>query len=496
MAKGPSLEGGATPEEIDRIFRPRSVAVVGVSSRASAPGLPGGYSFLRAIQGMGFAGPLYPVNPKSEEVAGLRCHPNLRAIPGPVDHVIASVPAAAIPPLVDDCIAVGARSLHMFTAGFRETGETERAQLEAEVLRRARAGGLRLIGPNCMGLYDPLHGLSFMPGFPREPGPVGLISQSGANAGEFIYSGDPRGLRFSHAVSYGNALDLNECDFLEYLAQDERTEIIAIYLEGVRQGRRFARLLRDVAPRKPVAILKGGRTEAGGRAATSHTASLAGSLALFRALCRQAGAVLVESLDELVDIAVAFRFLAPPSGRGVAMIAAGGGHSVLSADDLASVGLEVPPLPPETQSEILSFTPIAGSSVRNPIDSTVFWLGPQEIQKAVDTVRLAAAPEEVHTVLFTTGADWNPRRRGQPQEENLEQTVETLVRAREGLPKPVVVVLRQPTSPGGAELTFQLGEMLWRKGFATFPSVARAARAIASMLARQEGLKDLPPPGR
>src|SRR5215217_7892466 len=347
--------------QLEAIFHPRNVAIVGLSSGSTARTGFGGNGFLTSIRDMGFAGPLYPVNPKATEIEGLPCYPSLRAIPEPVDYVISSVPAPAVPQLVDDAIATGVRAIHFFTAGFRETGEADRAELEQRAMARLRAAGIRVIGPNCMGLYVPSAGLSFMPGFPTEAGDVCLISQSGANAGEFVRQAAARGVRFSKVVSYGNAADLNESDFLEYAAEDPETRAICAYIEGVADGRRFVTTLRRAARRKPVVILKGGRTGAGARAAASHTGSLAGSLEVFDALCRQMGALRVESLDALVDFAVAFRFVDPPAGPGVAIVGMGGGTSVLAADAVAAAGLTVPPLPEEGQAELRRFTPVAGT---------------------------------------------------------------------------------------------------------------------------------------
>src|SRR5262249_49929056 len=200
----------------------------------------------------------------------------------------------------DDAAAKGVKVIHFFTAGFSETGDEERGGLERLVLEKARAAGIRIIGPNCMGLDAPESGLSFMPGFPTHAGDTAFISQSGANAGEFVRYAGARGVRFSKVASYGNAADLNECDFLEYAAQDPETRRIFGYIEGVRDGRRFVKVLKEAAGRKPVVILKGGITEAGSRAANSHTGSLAGSIEVFDALCRQAGALRARTMEDAV----------------------------------------------------------------------------------------------------------------------------------------------------------------------------------------------------
>src|SRR6185437_6643891 len=277
---------------LDYMFHPRSIAVVGASTQ-DGPG-----SFVAALKEMGFAGPLYPVNPKADEIQGLKCYPRLTEIPGDVDHVISSVPLRFVEQLVEDCAAKHVKVLHFFTAGFSETGDEEATALERRVLARAAELGIRVVGPNCMGLYVPASGLSFMPFLETEPGPVALLSQSGANAGEFCRTGAARGLRYSKVVSYGNGADVRESELLEYIAEDPETAVVGCYIEGITDGPRFMRALRKAAAAKPVVILKGGRTEAGTRAANSHTGSLAGSLAIFDSAVRQAGAMRVGRMEE------------------------------------------------------------------------------------------------------------------------------------------------------------------------------------------------------
>lgn len=246
------------------------MAVVGVSAtdqRSFAAGV------VRSLVDAGFPA-IYPVNPKYTEVLGLKCYPNLQAIPEIVDHVIVAIPAESSLSLLDDCAAKGVKSVHFFTAGFSETGYRERAELERAMLAKARTGGFRIIGPNCVGLAMPKSRLVTLSGMPLEPGPIAFISQSGGHAHDLPYSSGPRGLRFGKIASYGNALDVDESELLEYLAQDPETEIIAAYIEGVKDGGRFMKALREAVARKPVVIYKGGTTEAGRRAAHGHTASL------------------------------------------------------------------------------------------------------------------------------------------------------------------------------------------------------------------------------
>lgn len=485
-------EGG--PLAIDYIFHPRSLAIVGVSPPQWGPG---GFStgFLTALQDMAFEGPIYPVNPRHQEILGLKCYPSLLDIPGSVDHVIFSVPVAAVPQVIEDCIAKGVKSIHFFTAGFSETGEVEAAELERRIVARAREAGIRLIGPNCVGIYCPSAKTAFMPNSPVEPGPVGFLSQSGGNAGDMIFTAAPRGIRFSKIISYGNAADLNEGDFLEYLAEDAETEIIAAYIEGVRDGRRFLRALRYASARKPVVVLKGGRTEGGERAVFSHTASLAGSAAVFDALLRQAGAVRVDSLDELVDLAVAFRFIGrPPAGRGVAVVGPGGGFSVFAADEVNEAGLELPDLSLAVQEELRRFTPVAGTSVRNPVDTNVI----MEPNKLTDTLRIVASDLKVDVVLFHIGFGWGPwrslRQGPRPVQfdpaQVLKAMADAIVRAKEAATKPVVLVVRSTLDITSLGYSLQFQEQCWRQDLAIFPTIPRACNAIAKMVGWREMRQD------
>jgi len=473
---------------LEYIFHPRSVAIAGASQ---GTGGMGGGGFLASILDQGFAGPIYPVNPRYDEIQGLKCYPSLRDCPTDVDYVISSVPAAAVPQLVEDCAAKHVKVIHFFTAGFSETGDEERAELEQTVIRRAKDLGIRVIGPNCMGLYVP-GGLAFFVGFPKEKGDIALLSQSGANASEFVNAGAARGLRYSKAISYGNAADLCEADFFDYIAEDPETSVVASYLEGVRDGRRFVTALKKAASRKPVVILKGGRTEAGGRATRSHTASLAGPIRVFDALCRQAGAVRVESMDELVDMMIAFKYVRRLSGPNAVLIVGGGGRSVLSADDVNAEGLEVPYLPEATQALLREFTPVAGTSIRNPIDAAMGSTPDAQVK----TLRIAAEAPNIDFVLFSGGfgGPGGPRppsqvppaqtpdpARADPAEAARRQ-VEMLVRVQRESGKPVVLVSGPPANAAAFANFIALQEEAAGAGIAMFPSMRRAALALRRLL--------------
>lgn len=477
---------------LEPLFRPRSIAVVGAST---TPG-PGS-GFLTALQGGSYAGRLHPVNPKADEIQGLRCYPRLRDVPGDVDYVISSVPAQVVPQLIEDCEAKRVQAIHFFTAGFSETGDAERTDLERQILERTRAFGIRVIGPNCMGLYCPESGLSFMPDMPTEVGTVAMVSQSGANAGDFCRTGAGRGLRYSKVISYGNALDLDESDFFDYCADDPDTELITAYIEGVKDGRRFLRALRKAAAAKPVLILKGGRTEPGGRATVSHTGSLAGELRVFDGACRQAGAIRVDDMEELVDCAVAFHFARRVTGPRVAIVGIGGGNSVLAADAAAAAGMDVPPLPEETQRQLAAFTPIAGTSVRNPVDTNVSF-GPEGDRLMQETLRLVAEAPNIDVIFSQASVGWGPRLRpGMPDPvEQAHKLAASAAEANEQFGKPVVTVLRPALSPDAAEAVTVFQKEAAARGLAGFPSVARAARALRRLLDWQARPETGASPGR
>lgn len=471
-----------TPASLETIFHPRSVAVVGVSK--NQPGFAGvGLGFLQAVKEMGHEA-VHPVNPKYEEVEGLRCYASVRDIDGPLDHVISSVPVRVVPQLIEDCIAKGVRSIHFFTAGLRETGEDEMIAMERQIIERAREGGMRVFGPNCMGLYIPESKLSFMPGFSPEPGDVGFISQSGGNAADVIFTSTVRGIRYSKAISYGNAADIDESELLDYLAGDTDTEIIAAYIEGVRDGRRFFDALRKAAAAKPVIVLKGGRTSSGTRAVMSHTASLAGSFEVFEALCRQAGAMLVKSVEEMVDLLVAFRFMGAPKGPGVAVVGGGGGFSVFAADEIDDAGLTCPELSEETQAALREFTPVAGTSVRNPVDTILLFEAPA----LENTLTIIGNAPNIDATVYHTNVAWGSARRssnmagGMDPKTYAESAVKQLTAARDATGKPIAIVLRPPLDVDGMERTLEFQETMWRGGFPVFGSIPRAANALAKTL--------------
>ncbi|MBM4444031.1 MAG: hypothetical protein FJ020_01850 [Chloroflexi bacterium] len=354
-------------DSLDSLFNPRSVAIAGAS-----PGKPG-QLFLDSLLASGYKGQIYAINSKGESISGLKAYRSLGEVPGHVDYVVCCIPAPAVPQLIRECAAKGTKAVSVFTAGFSESGTEEGRRLEDEVSRAARETGVRVVGPNCLGVYSPRVGFTYTSDFPMESGDVAFICQSGGNSVYTTRAATYRGIRFSKVVSYGNACDVGESDLLEYLAGDAETRTVAIYIEGVRDGQRFFQVLTELACRKPVVVLKGGHTGAGAKAAASHTGSLAGSDQVWDRLLQQAGAIRVYSLEELVDVLVTLSLLPVPQGRRVGIFGGGGGATVLGTDDWSRHGFVLPPLPEAIGEEIRRSVPTeAGLILNNPLDLSSF----------------------------------------------------------------------------------------------------------------------------
>jgi len=347
------------------MFYPRSVAVVGASPN---PKGWGGTTFIARLRDLEFAGKIYPVNPKATEILGFKTYPKVSSIPEPVDLVIVAISAPGVPQVLEDCIIAGVKNVHIFASGFSETGEEEGRKLEQQIVEIIQQGKLRVVGPNCMGLYVPASRLAAWGVKPAGVGPVAFLSQSGGHGEILTAYAQGLGVYFSKMISFGNASGLQVTDFLEYLRQDPDTDIITIYLEGIKDGNGFTRLVKEINRTKPVIIWKGGLTETGSRAIASNTGSLAGESRIWDAFFAQTGAVRADSLEEIIDVVLAFLHLKPLKGRRTLLLGGGGGNSVAFADICGREGLEIPPLSDETRNELNTFVRLAGNSTRNPLD--------------------------------------------------------------------------------------------------------------------------------
>ncbi|MGQ9571960.1 MAG: CoA-binding protein [Dehalococcoidia bacterium] len=458
-------------QDLEALFWPRSIAIVGASANEHSQG----YEYVEGLIKIGFPGPLYPVNPKLDELLGLKVYPRLEDIPGPVDFVISAVPASATLDLVEGAKAKGTKLIHFYTGRFSETGREDAAEAERELARRTREAGIRVIGPNCMGVYYPKAKVTFDPEFTGQPGNIGFLTQSGSHAYRVLGRGRERGLQFSKVISYGNALDLNEADFLDHFAADPDTEIIAAYIEGVRDGRRFYQALRRAADRKPVVLLKGGRTSAGHAAASSHTASLASQRVVWQAAVSQAGALEVNSLNELIDMLVAFRNAGPVNGRRVGVLGGAGGGTVEAADLCQEAGLELPPLPQNIREALKEKVPHAWDWVGNPVDSSILGRG---VFDATNIIEMMADSPTYDAIIANVHVEWILTR---PDGEKIfRDTIERFKRMGVGASKATMLVMGEPESREEERRmkVLKAREELGVSGAAVYPNMDRAIQTM------------------
>lgn len=350
---------------LDALFRPRSVAIIGASRR---PGTIG-HQILDNVLRHGYQGVVHVVNPTAHAVHSIGAHPTVEAVPGPVDLAVVVVPKNAVPDVVEQCGRKGVRALVVITAGFKEVGG-EGIERERHLVERVRALGMRLVGPNCMGLLttDPDVSLNatFAPTMPP-PGPMSFMSQSGALGVTILDYAAEYGIGIHHFVSVGNKPDVSGNDLIEYWETDPGTRVILMYLENFGNPRRFTGIARRVTRSKPIVVVKSGRTRAGALAASSHTGALAGGDDATDALLAQCGVLRADSVEELFDIAMAFEEQPVPAGNRVAILTNAGGPGIIIADACESAGLEVAELTPETQARLRAILPDE-ASVRNPVD--------------------------------------------------------------------------------------------------------------------------------
>jgi acyl-CoA synthetase (NDP forming) len=460
--------------DLDGVFNPKSVAIVGISTTLARDNMAAVY--LKALVQCNFKGGIYPINPKGGDFLGFKVYPNVKDVPDSVDYVISCIPAASTPQLVRDCVVKGVKAVQFFTSGFSEDGTEEGRRLEAEICDIAREGGVRLIGPNCMGVYCPKAGLSFALDYSTESGPVALICQSGGNAIYFVRHAAQRGVRFSKVISFGNAADVDENDLLEYLTNDTETKIIAGYIEGLKDGRRFTKVVMKAAAAKPVIIMKGGYTEAGARAVASHTGALAGSARIWDGLLRQAGVIPASTLEELGDIVVSLLYLPVPQGRRLGVIDVGGGASVVATDVYVSAGLDLPQLPQRLGQQLRSFlsTGAAGLSVNNPVD-----LGGQyyNVSAAYSVMRALADYDGIDILVFNLHLGINPPLPSFPKEFAIA-ILDNAIRARSETGKPMVVIIDQLTTVESCEAVAACQQKCQEAGIPVYYSVHSAAKAL------------------
>jgi acetyltransferase len=452
------MEDPRDTTRIDRLFTPSSVAVVGASRQEGKTG----HEILISLIRGGFEGDIYPVNPKADEIEGLTCYHDLSAIEPAPDLVVVVVPKGHVKPVIEQASRRGTKAAIIITSGFKESGE-EGERLEREIVRTARRAGMRLVGPNCLGIMVPGRKLnaSFGGELPAA-GAIGYFSQSGSLLASIVDMARAEGIGFSKCISIGNKADINELDILRYFGRDDETRVIAGYLETIADGDAFVREAERISREKPVLLMKAGETGAGREAASSHTGRLAGTQQAYEVVFERSGIVRCESILAQFDYARALVDQPLPEGRSVAVIANAGGPGIMAADALEGEGLTLATLSEATQTALAEQVPGA-ANVANPIDV----LGDALAGTYEAALRLALADENVHAVL----AILSPHAMTE-----CDATAEAVVRAaRENGEKPVVACFL------GAGRVQQAVHILQEGGIPQYPSPESAVRALRVM---------------
>ena len=461
-----SQDSGTDTSNIDYFFNPKSIAIVGASDRRSKPGgRP-----LAALRERGYAGKIFPVNPRYTEIHGMPCYPSILDVADDVDMAIISVPASLVLDVIQQCAEKRVKVAVIFSAGFSEAG-AEGEALQRELRDLAREEGIRILGPNCLGLMNLTN--SVMASFayvmdlePASPKTLGFVSQSGAYGAMMYADATEAGVGFSSFTSVGNEADLEFSDFVEYLLDDPHTQIIGGYLEGAKNGARLRRVAeRALERRKPILLMKVGRTGAGARAAASHTGSLAGDDEVYDAFFRQLGIIRIEDLGELTSFAILHRCGRSVEGKRVAILSGSGGRGVMLADKCESLGLSVPEITGATRAKLEEHLPSFGSA-RNPVDLTAQAGG----DPAMPLRCLRALLEDDNTDVVLTDALFH--------HGDAMKLARELIDIYESTSKPIVLMWRRRHN--SAELEEPL-ELVQRAGIPILPDGIQAAKAIASL---------------
>jgi len=477
----------------ERMFHPRRIVIVGVSTEGVGFG-SGIYMSLRTI---GFAGEIFLVNPKGGSFLGADMYKKVEDIPGDIDFAIIAVTARDVPDALEACRKKGAAGAEIMSAGFKESGQPEGIALEKQV-REIAGRGIRVIGPNCFGIYCPESGLTFMPApdLSRKSGPVAFISQSGGMALDYAHEGKSTGVRFSKVVSFGNGADLRETELLRYFGNDPQTRVINMYIEGIENGDEFFAVLKEVSRQKPVVIYKGGLSAAGSRAVTSHTASMGGSRVIWPSILKQVNAVQVGDMPEMIQASLAFSLLPQRVYKNMSVIGGGGALGVAAADMAESSGMEMPQFPHAIADRMMAILPKPGSSAGNPVDVANPFVPPKTIgevlrigaeDKRIDFQVLISLLSHFKSMSLATG---KPVKEITPYQELAKYTDEAIKETG----KPVIVVLPNPRRSLEFMDVVELMELARNaflgRGIPVFDDLRLALRALEHVNAYYGGRND------
>jgi acyl-CoA synthetase (NDP forming) len=457
------------------LFEPRSIAIVGASN--SNPTRAN--DVLEFALGLGFAGKVYPIHPTAEKIAGFTAYRSFADCPTDIDYAFIAIAASKVPDLLENG-GDKVRFAQIMSSGFGETSEGE--ALNARLLDVARRKGVRLIGPNCLGTYSPRGGLSYIRDSPTQAGPVGVAMQSGGLSTDMLRRGVQRGLRYSAVVSMGNCADLGPTDFLEYFLADPHTRVIGFYLESLTEGRRFFEALRSAKAAKPVVILKGGRTRQGQRTASTHTGALGGDDRLWTALSRQTGAILVDTIDELIDTLLTFQCVTPRlerPGDGAFLVGNGGGASVLATDQMARLSMRIRDVSAAGRAALEAMRLPPGTSINNPLDAPSGALRMDDGRISSGLLRAILGAEQPDALVFHINMPQFLTNPSIPQSV-LENLVAGAIEAHAGdaARTPMLLVLR---SDGSAAIDARKREARARAQAAGIPVFDEILPALAAL---------------
>jgi acyl-CoA synthetase (NDP forming) len=474
-------------KKLDAFFNPRSVAIIGATTKAEKAGCVIFKNFVTNKQRGTFKAELYPVNPGEESLLGFKCYPTLKDIPGDVDMIVVIVPSKAVPGVLEEAITKKVKAVAIISAGFKEVGNVE---LEDQVVAIAKKGGLRLLGPNCLGVFYSKTGVDslFLPetkvlttgrevvATPRPmPGDIAMITQSGAFGSAALDYLTGRQMGVSKFLSFGNKCDVTEVEILDYLLQDDETKVILAYVEDIKYGRKFVEVAKKVTAKKPVVIIKSGKSAAGARAASSHTGAIAGSDKIYSAAFEQSGIIRANDMEEFFDAGKALAMQPPALGRNIGVLTDAGGPGVMTVDELEIQGLTVEPFSKETEEKFEQLKNegkiLKIAATHNPVDLTGSVLDDQFEVSA----ELMFADPKIDGVIFL-GLHHMPGLK--------EKYIDSVAKVASKYTKPMVVC-----DIGETEMALYTRSRFDRLGVPAFSSPEDAARAMKALVRYGEYLK-------
>lgn len=459
--------------ELERLFYPRSIAVIGAS-----PTLRGGgkFPYYQVIQWSGYKGRIYPVNPNCDEIDGAKVYHSIDDLPEPVDLVIVSISAKYAIETMEAAARNKAKFIHFFTSGFSEVGNYA---IEEALVKIARESGIRIIGPNCMGIHCTESGITC--DIPQSPitqiGEVAFLGQSGGMTNNFMRMAHSRYLGLNKVVSYGNQIDLRVEDYIEYFAADDGVKVIAAYIEDIKNPRAFMNALKKTTPIKPVIILKGGSTEEGAKAAASHTGAMAASCEIWTALMRQYGCIEAKNFEHMMDLVMMGVAGHLPCGPRIGFLGAGGGTSVLFTDLASAMGMSLPTLHENTRQIIAGMISDVNTSTTNPVDLGFYGF---DFTIMANTIQAMADDDDIDIIIPYFSIDFITSF----QKDQLESGPHVIVEAAQKIDKPIIPILSRFTENmiEIEEVRIRLTSIFRKAGLAVYSTPQDAIESISGVL--------------